>query len=176
MRNVPHGLRRLNPWFPASGAVWRGSLAGGSVMGPGGRLREWETSWRLTHCSVSCLWLEYGFSAMPATCRHASPPFWTLIPLKPEAKTSALFLKLLPVTCHENRKIANTSGKEFSQIHSQRVGRSPGLAERLFRVSQPQSSTMCHLCSASEAKGTCGGGGGGGDGDGWGAAPQLQLC
>lgn len=134
-------------------------------MGAGGRFREQKTSWYFMHCSASSLWLEYGFSAstvasMPAACRHASPSFWTLIPLKPEANTSALFLKFLPATYHENRKIANTSGKEFSQIHSQRVGRSPGLAEGLFRASQPpQSFIVRHLVPDSEAKGTCGGGG-----------------
>lgn len=149
-------------------------------MGAGGRFREQKTSWYFTHCSASSLWLEYGFSAstvasMPAACRHASPSFWTLIPLKPEANTSALFLKLLPATYHESRKIANTSGKEFSQIHSQRDGRSPGLAEGLFRASQPQSFIVLHLVPDSEAKGTCGGRGEWYM-DGQRVAPQLHFC
>lgn len=141
----------------------RGSLAGGSVTGARGRLREWETSWRLTHCSASCLRLEYGFftsgmASMPAACRHASPSFRTLIPLKPEAKTSALFLKLLPATYHENGKIANTSGKGFSQIPSQRVGRSPGMAEKLFRVSQPKAPQCTTYAQLQRPRAHAGGG------------------
>lgn len=154
---------------PASGAVWRGHGEGQPCWRKCVLGREADSESRRHHgTSHTALPLPYGWNMASRL-----PPWPPCLPLAltPPRHSG---LSLLPVTYHENRKIANTSGKEFSQIHSQRVGRRPGLAERLFRASQPQSFVVRHLVPASEAKGTCRGVGGGMDRQR--VAPRLHLC